>query len=54
MITFFDAWRLQRRINGTQRQLHGLSDHILADIGITRGDIAMVGRAEVLRRVVVR
>ncbi len=48
MITFFDAWRRQRRIQNTQRQLHGLSDHILADIGICRGDIGMAGRGETL------
>ena len=44
MINVFDTWRSKRLIRKTQQQLHGLSDHILADIGLRRGDIPLVGR----------
>lgn len=42
MINLFDTWRRQRRIATTRRHLHGLSDHILSDIGIARSDISSV------------
>jgi uncharacterized protein YjiS (DUF1127 family) len=44
MINLLDTWRQQRRIANTRRHLNGLSDHILADIGLTRSDIASVGQ----------
>lgn len=44
MINLFDTWRQQRRLATTRRHLHGLSDHILDDIGIARRDIASVSR----------
>ncbi|SMQ72903.1 protein of unknown function [Devosia lucknowensis] len=44
MIDILDTWRKQRRINKTRRQLNGLSDHMLSDIGISRSDIASYGR----------
>jgi uncharacterized protein YjiS (DUF1127 family) len=44
MITIFDTWRARRRLQKTHRQLHGLSDHTLSDIGLTRDSIALVGR----------
>lgn len=50
MINLLDTWRQQRRIAKTQRQLSGLSDHILADIGLTRADIASVGPDGLPRR----
>lgn len=40
MINLLDTWRQQRRIANTRRHLNGLSNHILADIGLTRADIA--------------
>lgn len=45
MFNSVQSWRMRRRIGSTQRQLHALSDHILADIGLTRGDISLVGRS---------
>lgn len=50
MIDIFESWRRQRRIGHTQRQLRGLSDHILDDIGLSRTDIALVGRQDLPRR----
>ncbi|MBD8064772.1 DUF1127 domain-containing protein [Devosia sp. PTR5] len=50
MINVFDAWRERRAIRKTHQQLHGLSDQILADIGLTRADIPMVGRNGFVRR----
>lgn len=44
MINLLDTWRQQRRIADTRRQLNDLSDHILADIGLTRGNIATASR----------
>ncbi len=44
MINVFDAWRAQRNIRKTHQQLFALSDHMLSDIGLTRGDIVSVGR----------
>jgi uncharacterized protein YjiS (DUF1127 family) len=49
MFNYVQSWRHRRRAGHTQRQLYALSDHILNDIGITRGDIGLVGRAEVSR-----
>lgn len=40
MINLLDTWRQKRRIANTRRHLSGLSNHILADIGLTRADIA--------------
>ena len=39
MLNVFDTWRRNRRAHQTRVQLAGLSDHLLADIGLTRGDI---------------
>ncbi|HEV7346222.1 MAG TPA: DUF1127 domain-containing protein [Devosia sp.] len=50
MNNLFDVWREQRLIRKTQRQLHGLSDQILNDIGLTRDDIAQIGRNGLPRR----
>ena len=44
MINVFDAWRTRRLVRKTQAQLNGLSDQILADIGISRDDIASMSR----------
>lgn len=43
MINIFEGWRETRSIKNTQKQLHRLSDHMLADIGLTRSDIASIG-----------
>jgi uncharacterized protein YjiS (DUF1127 family) len=43
VINLLETWRQQRRIAITHRHLNGLSDHILADIGLTRANIASVG-----------
>lgn len=43
MINILDVWRAKRRIRKTQRQLYGLSDQMLFDIGLTRADIRSVG-----------
>ncbi|MFD2648008.1 DUF1127 domain-containing protein [Devosia albogilva] len=39
MLEFLDAWRLKRRHRQTQLHLAELSDHLLADIGISRAEI---------------
>ena len=39
MLDLFDTWRQRRRLRKTQLQLTELSDHLLADIGVTRADI---------------
>ncbi|WEK06561.1 MAG: DUF1127 domain-containing protein [Candidatus Devosia phytovorans] len=39
MTNILDTWREKRRIAHARRQLHGLSDHILHDIGLTRASI---------------
>lgn len=45
MIDLMQSWRRQRSISKTRRALDGLSDHILADIGLERSDIAGVSRS---------
>ena len=50
MNTILDSWRQRRRIIGTRRHLNGLSDHILADIGLSRADIASVDLQGMPRR----
>lgn len=40
MINIFEDWRASRTVRQTRRELYRLSDHILADIGIKRSDIA--------------
>ena len=50
MIDIFDTWRKHRRISQTKRQVHGLSDSILNDIGLSRADIALVGRHDLPQR----
>lgn len=44
MISIFDAWRAKRLIRKTHQELYGLSDQILADIGLTRSGIRTIGR----------
>jgi Domain of unknown function (DUF1127). len=39
-----DTWRERRRNIETYRQLSGMSDQMLADIGITRQDLAGLRR----------
>lgn len=39
MLEFLDSWRLRRRQRQTHLQLADLSDHLLADIGISRAQI---------------
>lgn len=39
-MNLFDTWRERRTIRRTHRQLNQLSDKILADIGLSRTDIA--------------
>ncbi len=39
MLEFLDAWRLRRRQRQTQLHLTALSDHLLADIGISRAEV---------------
>lgn len=39
MLEFLDAWRLRHRHRQTQLQLAELSDHLLADIGVSRAEI---------------
>lgn len=34
-----DSWGDRRQTRTQQRRLSGMSDHMLADVGITRGDI---------------
>jgi uncharacterized protein YjiS (DUF1127 family) len=43
MPTILDTWREKRAMRHTHQQLHQLSDRTLADIGLTRADIASVG-----------
>lgn len=43
MIDLLETWREKRLIRKTHQQLYGLSDRILADIGLTRADIPSVG-----------
>ncbi|GHA21478.1 hypothetical protein GCM10007989_16020 [Devosia pacifica] len=50
MINPFDTWREKRHIRMTQQQLYGLSDRLLDDIGLTRDEIARVGRNGLPRR----
>ena len=50
MTNIFDTWRQQRRIARTRRHLQGLSDHLLADIGLTRTDIASFGLQDPVHR----
>ena len=49
MFNLVQSWRHRRRVGNTHRQLHALSDHILSDIGLTRGDIGLVGRRRMSR-----
>ena len=44
MFNILEAWRHKRSARKTHRHLHQLSDQILADIGLTRADIAYVGQ----------
>jgi uncharacterized protein YjiS (DUF1127 family) len=44
MLSIIDTWREKRAMRKTHQQLHQLSDKILWDIGLTRADIASVGR----------
>jgi uncharacterized protein YjiS (DUF1127 family) len=39
MLNVLDTWRRNRRVRQTRVQLAQLSDHLLADIGISRSDI---------------
>lgn len=39
MLEFLNAWRLRRRQHQTQLHLAQLSDHLLADIGISRAEV---------------
>lgn len=50
MFNVLDAWRAQRLIRKTHAQLHDLSDQMLADIGLSRSDIRLVGRNGLRRR----
>ena len=50
MINVLDTWRARRLIRKTHQQLNGLSDQMLADIGLTRSDIASIGRNGLVRR----
>ena len=50
MINVLDSWRARRLIRKTHQELYGLSDRTLKDIGLTRSDIAGIGRDGVLGR----
>ena len=42
MSNVLTTWLEKRSARRTRRELDRLSDHMLADIGLTRGDIAKV------------
>mgnify|MGYP001278395040 CR=1 FL=1 len=50
MLNIIDNWRARRSIRKTHQQLYRLSDQILADIGLTRADIASIGTNGFVRR----
>lgn len=43
MLNVLDTWRQRRALRKTHQRLYQLSDQILADIGLTRADIASIG-----------
>jgi uncharacterized protein YjiS (DUF1127 family) len=44
MRKIFDAFRRAKLVRETRRELHGLSDHMLRDIGLRRDQIALIGQ----------
>lgn len=50
MINVLNTFRENRKIRRTHQELYGLSDQILADIGLSRSEIHMVGRNGLVRR----
>jgi uncharacterized protein YjiS (DUF1127 family) len=44
MRKIFDAFRWAKLVRETRRELHGLSDHMLRDLGLRRDQIALIGQ----------
>jgi uncharacterized protein YjiS (DUF1127 family) len=48
MITVLDTWRRKRRAQQTSNALSQLSDHLLTDIGLCRGEVLPGGGVRII------
>ena len=46
MRKILDSLRRAKLVRETRRELHGLSDHMLRDIGLRRDQIALIGEKD--------